>query len=179
MLSAHHRLVSLNLYPAIPVLDRQAAGAVGPGLFCYIAVAGFGLLPHAASTAVSLVLLAAGMGRWPEQRCCWGYRPLHACRAPPHAGPSGRATIAAALREAATRSTAATTLAGVFHYAQFGSSVVLLLAAPAAGIVLLQASATAVMTRLMHRGAPPSASRAWGSAARDAASGVRAAPTAA
>ncbi|WP_329520651.1 MFS transporter [Spirillospora sp. NBC_01491] len=83
--------------------------------------------------------------------------------------PIGRSTLRAALREATTRSTVLTTLAGTFMFAQFASALVLLLAdeiaspaaraaflaAPAVGVVLLQAPATALMTRLMSRGTPP------------------------
>ncbi|WUI03321.1 MFS transporter [Spirillospora sp. NBC_00431] len=267
MLSAHHLLVSLGLYTAMPVLalilDRQAAGIAGPGLFCYtaaaglgallisrrlgrrryrptmivgtvLAAAGFGLLPHAGSIAVSLVLLsaagtgmsvhsllsrvlvaelvddaigrqrvystlmiainvAAAIGPFLAMATYRGgdVRPLFTvvagcylsagasllpgvpatARVPAATTrwPISRATIRTALREAAPRSTVATTLAGTFLYAQLGSSMVLLLAeevssaplravllaVPAAGIVVLQAPATAVMTRLMSRGTPP------------------------
>lgn len=48
VLSAHHLLVSLGLYTAMPVLalvlGRKASGAAGPGLFCYTASAGLGAL---------------------------------------------------------------------------------------------------------------------------------------
>jgi MFS family permease len=92
-------------------------------------------------------------------------------RAPAATGrwPISLGVLRNALRDTTARSTVVTTLVGTFLYAQFESSLLLLmadqipspplravlLAAPAAGIVLLQAPATAVMTRLMHRGTPP------------------------
>jgi MFS family permease len=266
-LSAHHLLVSLGLYTALPVLavvlDRQAPGAAGPGLFCYtaaaglgapliscrlarrryrpamiagtvLAAAGFGLLPHTGGALVPLVLLsaaglgasvhsllsrilvaevvdtvngrqrvystlmiainiAASIGPFLAMATYRGgdARPLFTLvagcyllagaslvlgvpsglRAPATTTrwPIGRAIARTVLREKTARSTVATTLVGTFLYAQFESSLVLLLAdriasaplravllaAPAAGIVVLQAPATAVMTRMMSRGAPP------------------------
>ncbi|MGW5867232.1 MFS transporter [Streptomyces sp. NPDC055239] len=168
-------MIAINIAASIGPFLAMAAYRDGDARLLFAVVAGCYLLAGA-----SLLCGASPVLRTPVSATRW---------------PVSRTTLHKSLRETTARATVVATFVGTFLYAQLSSALVLLLAdeiasasmraalfaAPAVGIVVLQAPATAVMARLMGRGVPSfvfvgAASLGFGGAMLVLGSGLPSAP---